>query len=120
MVEGSMRHPLAYCPATLLLASSVVVLLGCTGDPVTPPPELPPDIAYPPFGSTSSAAGKGSFRFGASSAATQIEDQNTTTDWYLWSAPKPSGLGNGTFVGDAAKGYAMSIEDVDLLAAMHL
>ncbi len=63
---------------------------------------------------------KGSFRFGAASAATQIEDQNPATDWYLFTRPKPEGLGNGVFVGDAAKGYSKAIEDIALLKAMKL
>lgn len=78
------------------------------------------DIEYPKLGAVSGAAGKGSFRFGAASAATQIEDQNPNTDWYLWTQPKPEGLGNGTFVGEAVKGYSKAIEDVDLAAAMNL
>lgn len=60
-------------------------------------------------------AGKGSFRFGASSAATQIEDQNPNVDWFAWTAPPPDGLGNGEFIGDAAKGYSMALEDIDLM-----
>ena len=43
----------------------------------------------------------GGFRFGVATAATQIEDMNTATDWYLWTAPAPDGLGKGTFVGEA-------------------
>src|SRR5262245_379762 len=81
----------------------------------------PADIAFGPFGSTSDPSGKGSFRFGASSAATQIEDQNPDTDWYVWTLPTDQGgLGMGTFVGDASKGYTLATEDVDLLAAMNV
>lgn len=79
------------------------------------------DIVYPAVGAVSGDAGKGSFRFGASSAATQIEDQNTHTDWYVWSQPAPEGLGkNKDFIGDAVKGYSMAIPDVDLLVEMGL
>ena len=79
------------------------------------------DIVYPAVGGVSGEAGKGSFRFGASSAATQIEDQNTNTDWYKWSQPAPEGLGkNKEFIGDAVKGYSMAIPDVDLLVEMGL
>jgi beta-glucosidase len=39
------------------------------------------DIVFGAYGSSSAPSGKDSFRFGASSAATQIEDQNTHTDW---------------------------------------
>jgi beta-glucosidase len=78
------------------------------------------DITYPKLGAVSGDKGKGSFRFGAASAATQVEDQNTTTDWYVWSQPMPDGLGHNTFVGDADKGYSLAIKDVDLLAEMGL
>lgn len=91
---------------------------GSGGSTTTTTPIV--DIAYPTPGAISGAAGKGSFRFGASSAATQIEDQNPNTDWYVWSQPKPDGLGKGTFVGDAAKGYSLALEDVDLLVEMGL
>jgi beta-glucosidase len=64
--------------------------------------------------------GLGSFRFGAASAATQIEDQNPNVDWYVWTAPEPDGLGNGEFVGDAARGYSMALEDIELIAALGL
>ncbi len=78
-------------------------------------------IELPAMGSLSADSGNGSFRFGAASAATQIEDQNTNTDWYVYTQPKADGgLGNGTFVGDAAKGYEKAIADVELLKAMHL
>ena len=77
------------------------------------------DISYPKVGGVSGAAGKGSFRFGASSAATQIEDQNTHTDWYKWSMPAPDGLGKAMFpIGDAVKGYTLADKDVDLLVEM--
>ncbi len=106
-------------PAIVL--SAALAATGCSETAPDPAPlPGPTPIAYPAFGSTSAASGKGSFRFGAASAATQIEDQNTTTDWYLWTQPPPEGLGEGEFVGDAADGYTMAIEDVDLLAEMHL
>jgi beta-glucosidase len=61
-------------------------------------------------------AGKGSFRFGAASAAAQIEDGNTNTDWYLWTLPaEQGGIGKGTFVGDAVKGYSKVMEDLQLV-----
>jgi beta-glucosidase/6-phospho-beta-glucosidase/beta-galactosidase len=81
----------------------------------------PADIVYSDVGSLTQASGKGSFRFGAASAATQIEDQDTATDWYLFTAPAAmGGLGNGTFVGDAAMGYTNAIADIELIKAMHL
>lgn len=85
-----------------------------TEEPIT-------DIEYGPVGGVSGPAGKGSFRFGAASAATQIEDQNTATDWYVWTLPQDQGgLGNGTFVGDAVKGYSLAMQDIDLLVEMGL
>lgn len=89
---------------------------GATSDPTTggPAPQ------FPAIGPILGPGGKGSFRFGTASAATQIEDMNPTVDWYVWTAPAPEGLGRGTFVGDAARGYSMALADVDLLAAMNL
>ena len=89
-----------------------------TGDSgMTDPPE-------PHFGETgplSGEGGQGSFRFGAASAATQIEDQNENTDWYWFTLPiSEGGVGKGTPVGDAAKGYSKAIEDVALLTQANL
>ncbi len=75
---------------------------------------------FPKIGSTSAPAGRGSFRFGVSTAATQIEDQNTATDWYLWTSPPPQGLGKDTFVGNASMGYTKAIDDVALLQQLHV
>ncbi|MFO0565137.1 MAG: family 1 glycosylhydrolase [Polyangiaceae bacterium] len=78
-------------------------------------------ISFSAPGPLGTEQGKGSFRFGAASAATQIEDQNTNTDWYVFTQPKADGgLGNGTFVGDAAKGYSKALEDVELIASLGL
>ncbi len=80
---------------------------------------LPPAIAFPAMGSLS-APGQDSFRFGAASAATQIEDANPHTDWYLFTAPEADGgLGKGrAFVGDASRGYSMALADVELLVGL--
>jgi beta-glucosidase len=79
------------------------------------------DVAFAPTGPTSGDSGRGSFRFGAATAATQIEDQNTTTDWYLFTLPvADGGLGHGTFVGDASRGYTLALEDVRLLEELHV
>jgi beta-glucosidase len=69
------------------------------------------------MGSLSAASGAGAFRFGATTAATQIEDQNTSTDWYVWTEPTAQGgQGKGAaFVGDAVMGYTKAIDDVALL-----
>ncbi len=93
------------------------VLAGACGDP-TPPVE---PIQFGAMGPLAGDAGRGSFRFGAASAATQIEDQNTRTDWYAWTAPDSlGGLAKSEFVGDAVKGYSRALEDVDLVADLGL
>ena len=86
-------------------------------------PQLPPPgpLSFGPRGSLTGAAGRGSFAFGAATAATQIEDQNPATDWFTWTAPEGSGgLGKGTFVGDAVRGYSKANEDIALLQQMNL
>src|SRR5688572_28392518 len=72
------------------------------------------------MGSIAGDAGKGSFRFGVATAATQIEDMNTATDWYLWSRPSADGgLGKGeAFVGDATRGYSKVMEDLGLVKSL--
>ena len=104
----------------LPLALASLGLLACSsGESVTPVPSL--DLSFGAVGSISAPSGKGGFRFGASSAATQIEDQNTKTDWYLWTgATADGGLGHPPFVGDASDGYTMAEADIDLLVQMHL
>ena len=64
--------------------------------------------------------GRDGFRFGAASAGTQIEDANPNSDWYAWTAPMPDGLGKGTFIGDASRGYAMALEDNQLVKTLGL
>ncbi|OIK05979.1 glycoside hydrolase family 1 protein [Streptomyces monashensis] len=81
----------------------------------------PPAESFPQIGSPSAPDGKGSFRFGVSSSATQIEDQDTNTDWYKWTQPvADGGMGKGQFVGDGVDGYTMAVKDVDLLAKLHV
>ncbi len=96
--------------AALLLAG------GCGGD------DPPPSISYSTPGPLVGDAGRGSWRFGAASAATQIEDMNTSTDWYLWTAPESEGgLGNGAaFVGDATRGFSKVDEDLALVSDLGL
>src|SRR5690606_23833521 len=81
----------------------------------------PPDpVDFPPMGSISEASGEGSFRIGAASAATQLEDMNPDVDWYVWSQREP-GLGRGADpIGDAVRGYSLAIEDVALVTEMSL
>jgi len=82
----------------------------------------PSDIAYPPMGSLSQPSGKGSFRFGVATAATQIEDHDTNTDWYAFTRPMADGgLGAGAaFVGDAVDGYTLALDDIALLQSLHV
>ncbi len=77
-------------------------------------------VDFPAMGSLAQPSGAGSFRFGAASAATQIEDMNTSTDWYVWTAPAPEGLARSTFVDDGVRGYTRALEDVELVASMGL
>ncbi len=77
-------------------------------------------ITFPAMGSLSAPSGAGSFRFGAATAATQIEDSNTHTDWWVWAGPAAmGGLGHGTPVGDAVQGYTHAVDDVALLTGVH-
>jgi beta-glucosidase len=100
----------------LVLLLGAITGLGCSGD------EPPPAIDYATIGPLVGDAGKGAFRFGAASAATQIEDMNPTTDWYVFTSPaEQGGLGKGSApVGDAARGYSRALEDVQLAADLNL
>lgn len=81
----------------------------------------PPPIAYGDMAPLAGEAGRGGFRFGVATAATQIEDMNPATDWYLWTLPAAQGgLGKGTFVGDAVRGYSKSLEDLALISDLGL
>ncbi len=92
------------------------VLAACSGG--SSPPKA---IAFGELAPLVGDAGKGGFRFGAASAATQIEDMNTNTDWWIWTAPKAmGGLANDTFVGDAVKGYTLDLQDIQLVQQMGL
>jgi beta-glucosidase len=71
------------------------------------------------FGSLSDDAGRGGFRFGVSTAATQIEDMNPSTDWYVWTSRADGGLGRGAaFVGDAVRGYTKVHDDLALVGEL--
>jgi beta-glucosidase len=80
----------------------------------------PADIGFPASGSLTADSGKGSFRFGVATAATQIEDMNPNTDWYAWTEAAPAGLGKDTFVGDASDGYTMAQQDIQLIKDLHV
>ncbi len=98
-----------------LVVSLVVVGVAACGD------DPPATIELPAMGALAGDAGKGSFRFGVATAATQIEDMNPATDWYLWTRPTAQGgLGKGTFVGEATKGYSKVMEDLALVKGLGL
>ena len=108
---------------TAMLARSLIVALALAcacGDDGAPPP--PDPIRYGAIGPLTGDAGRTGFRFGAASAATQIEDANPLTDWYLWTRPiADGGLGKGReFIGDAVGGYTRAVADVGLAAEQHL
>lgn len=96
-----------------LIAVLAIATLGC-GE------SAPSALEFSSPGSLSADSGKGSFVFGVSTAASQIEDQNPNVDWYAWTAPMPDGLGKGEFVGDAVRGYSLALDDVDLIEEMNL
>jgi beta-glucosidase len=113
MISADMR--------SLLFVFSIV-LGGCGGSDEGEEPQPKADIAFDASRSFSSPEGKGSFTFGAASAATQIEDQNPDTDWYLFTQPEADGgMGMGSeFVGNASKGYEKALADVALIQNLHL
>ena len=98
--------------AALLLAGTISV--------ATPAEANRDSVSFSRIGSLSTPAGRGGFRFGVASSATQIEDQNPNTDWYHWTQPAPGGLGRSPFVGDAVGGYTMALKDVQLLKKMNV
>lgn len=106
----------------LLVAVTTALVGACssgTGNDDGTKPVPPKEISFAKIGSLTQPSGKGSFRFGAASAATQIEDQNTNTDWYVFTEPvDQGGLGKGTFVGDASKGYSLAMEDIALMKSL--
>ena len=118
MTRGAAIGQDAAMPTRFVLLGLAVAtsLAACGGsDPA------PVDVPFGTMGPLVGDAGKGGFRFGAASAATQIEDGNVNTDWYVFTQPEADGgLGHDTFVGDAAMGYTKAIEDVGLLSDMHL
>ncbi|MBW2528794.1 MAG: family 1 glycosylhydrolase [Deltaproteobacteria bacterium] len=105
-----------------LFALAPWLATGCSdsSDPAASPP--PPEIPFAEPGSVAAGSGAESFRFGAASAATQIEDGNEHTDWYLWTLPEADGgLGQGEqFVGDGSMGYTRALDDISLVTDLHL
>jgi beta-glucosidase/6-phospho-beta-glucosidase/beta-galactosidase len=114
---GSQAHPSSgRMPVVTRLVITFGLLGAACGD--APPASIPYGTPGPLVGEE----GRGSFRFGAASAATQIEDMNPNTDWYLWTQPTDQGgLGKGiAFVGDATKGYSKVMEDLGLVKDLGL
>lgn len=113
-----MPAPWRACVRRLLCSGLVLGAAACGGEEAEPSPTQ----GFGSIGSLSEPDGKGSFRFGAASAATQIEDQNTQTDWYLFTQPTADGgLGKGKgFLGNASKGFEKAVSDVQLLSALAL
>ena len=65
--------------------------------------------------------GANSFRFGAATAAAQIEDGEIWNDWYWWTLPvDQGGRGNSVPVGDAVQGYTRAQQDIQLMQTMNL
>ena len=81
------------------LGCCAVVLVGCGDDGGGGPPPEP--LTYGAIGPLVGDAGRGSFRFGAATAATQIEESVAESDWAVWTRPvAEGGMGKGrAFVG---------------------
>jgi beta-glucosidase len=96
----------------LIALSWVTALLGCSDT----------SISFSDQGSLSHSSGEGSFRFGAATAAVQIEDGLYHSDWHHWSKPQSEGgKGQGhDFVGEAVMGYTNAINDISLLTELGL
>lgn len=80
------------------------------------------NVSFGDIGSLSADSGFGSFRFGAASAATQIEDKNENTDWYQWAlSEEDGGEGKGTEpIGQAVQGFTRAGEDIELMKDINL
>jgi beta-glucosidase len=100
------------CAARWFALAVLVAPAACS----TPPAR----IDFATIGPLVGAAGRGSFRFGVATAATQIEDANPNTDWHLFTLPASrGGLGQGSeFVGDASGGFSRALNDVALIKAL--
>ena len=78
-------------------------------------------ITFPGPGAIAGDHGLGTFAFGAATAATQIEDQNTAADWYFWTLPREAGgRGESEPLGDASQGFSRAIEDIGLMVELGL
>ncbi len=100
----------------MISTSSIILsglfLSGCSDDL---------EVEFGPPGSLGAESGVGTFRFGASTAAAQIEDDNKATDWYAWTQPESEGgAGEGDFIEDAVQGKSMVLDDMQLVSDMNL
>ncbi len=100
---------------SLVLVSFVLVVAACGDDGDSPPPE---PLTFGAMGPLTGDAGKGSFRFGAATAATQIEESVRESDWSVWTRPvADGGLGKGrAFVGEAVRGFSLATDDAQRVA----
>jgi beta-glucosidase len=94
---------------SVLVGAWLLGLAACGSDASEP-------ITFGTMGPLVGDAGRGGWRFGVATASAQIEDMNTRTDWWVYTAPTAQGgLGQHTFVGDATRGYTKMLEDVGLV-----
>jgi beta-glucosidase len=106
------RHEIFIC--TVASTLSLVACGDNTGAAVR-------EVSFGTMGPLAGDAGRGSFRFGAASAATQIEDQNRDVDWYYWTKPvAQGGAGQGEFINEAVRGYSQSSADTELVKQLGL
>ncbi len=97
----------------------VALMMGSCRD--EPREVAPPAPTFTPMGSLSLPEGRGSFRFGAATAAAQIEDGLDRNDWYFWTLPEAQGgRGQSEPVGQAVQGATRAVEDVGLLTQANL
>jgi beta-glucosidase len=78
-------------------------------------------IQFGASGPLSGSAGIGSFRFGAATAAAQIEDGLNRNDWHFWTEPEGSGgLGNSVPIGPSVLGFTRAVDDIALMTELGL
>ncbi|MCA9543008.1 MAG: glycoside hydrolase family 1 protein, partial [Myxococcales bacterium] len=114
----------------IALAACAAALLACDDSKPAPaaPPPAPPvwsadgPLIFSPMASLSQPAGRHGFRFGAATAAAQIEEGITAGDWHWWTLPEAEGgRGQGAApVGQAVQGYRRALDDVGLLTGTNL